>query len=427
MNKTADPDHLFSAPCFTGLYQNNNPAAQKARYTDLHCKFIALWENRSYTAFSAPGRVEIGGNHTDHNNGRVIAAAINRDAVCFAAKTDDNRVTLYDLKYDEHIEVDLSGLECRAAETHSCHALIRGIAAGLRERGYNTGGFCGCLHSEVLAGSGLSSSAALEILLVRIFSYFYNNNAVSALESALIGQFAENSYFGKPCGLMDQMASAFGGLVSIDFRDRHNPLVTGLGDPFTSAGYCLAVVNSGGDHRELTGHYSMIPAEMKQAAGCFGRQNCRELSMEDLYTGTAKIRQQAGDRALLRAFHFINENNRVEAQLKALQSGKTEDFLKLVAQSGNSSWKYLQNISVPENPRQQDLAVALAWADHFCSKYGGACRVHGGGFAGTILIFCRDKDRNTLNEFMTGLFGPGSLMFLSVRESGPCIVEQIST
>lgn len=413
---------IFNSEIFKDLYSQEFRKLQYDRYLGIHKKYEELYGQENFTVFSAPGRVEIGGNHTDHNNGKVLAAAVSLDAVCFASTTQDNNITLYDLQYREYINVNLDSLDKVPEEYQTVNALIRGIAAGLENKGFKTGGFRGCLHSQVLSGSGLSSSAALEVLVVKIFSEFYNKQDIDFLEAAIISQYAENIYFGKPSGLMDQTACSSGGVVYIDFGDPSNPAVKKTKNPLKKCGYTMAVVHPGGDHGGLTSYYSSIPEEMKKAASVSGAEVCSKITMAQLYKNSSEIREKFGDRVFLRAFHFLNENKRVEKQVRALNEEKIDDFLKLVNLSGNSSWKYLQNVCVPEIPEKQPLAAALAAADLFTEESGGACRIHGGGFAGTILVFIRSEKKQDFTMLMENLFGSGCVIFPEIREYGPCIV-----
>lgn len=414
---------IFNSDIFAEIYSSEVLVAQQKRYSAIHKKYSELFGPSEFTVFSAPGRTEISGNHTDHNFGKVIAASVSLDAVCFASSANNNCVDLYDLRYQERIHIDLSSLEKIPSESHSINSLIRGVAAGLDSFGFKYGGFRGCLHSEVFSGSGLSSSAALEVLLVRIFSEFYNSGKIDFLTAAQIGQFAENSYFGKPCGLMDQTACASGGVIYIDFKVPGKPEVRKIRNPLNENGYCLAVVSPGGDHAGLTSHYSSIPEEMEKAASAAGGRVCRDLSLEQLYKNSVKIRRKYGDRAFLRAFHFINENRRVDNQVKALEECRIDKFLELVNLSGSSSWKYLQNVCIAEFPKEQPLAVALAAADNFCAESGGACRIHGGGFAGTILVFLRFEKKDDFSKLMKQIFAKNCVTFLEIREQGPCILS----
>jgi galactokinase len=417
MNNNEFLNTLLNSENFLSLY-SGNADQQKSRYTDLYSEYQNHFGSAAPSAFSSPGRAELSGNHTDHNHGKVLAAAVNRDAVCFASPSADNTVSLYDTRYRELIVVDLSIKVPLKQEEHSIQSLIRGISAGLSKSGYKTGGFSGCLHSEVLSGSGLSSSAAIENLVVSVFNSLYNNGRITYMETALISQYAENNFFGKPCGLMDQLASASGGMVHIDFNMPSKPEVTRISNPFAESDYSISVISPGGDHGGLTPLYSAIPAEMQKVARFLGTDYCRNISLDDLLSRGREIRKTVGDRAFLRAWHFLNENTRVDKQLLALQQGDLTGFLSLVTESGNSSWKYLQNVSVPETPDSQPLTAALALAERFCRQNGGACRVHGGGFAGTILVFFRKKNEAELVELMEQQFGKGCVSSLSIREAG---------
>ncbi len=406
------------------LYGGEASSADHAvrRYSDLCSSFRDHFKSEASALVSVPGRVEIGGNHTDHNHGKVIAGSISVDAAALCSKNSDMKVVLYDLAYHEVLTVDLSRLEVDASETGRPEGLIRGVAAGLQQRGFTLGGCNGVLHNEVLSGSGLSSSAVFEVAIGTIFNVLYNNGTIGPLELAKIGQFAENRYFGKPCGLMDQCACALGGLVYIDFADPQEPIVERMEN--YPAGYGLAVVRTGGSHAGLTDAYAAIPAEMKCAASVCGRRVLRGTSFNELLLKAAVIRKKCGDRAFLRALHFVTENNRVEEQKKALASGNTDVFLTLVQESGSSSWKYLQNISPGNEPFHQGMAAALAVSEIFIRGKGrGAVRVHGGGFAGTILAFIHDDDMPEYRSLMETFTGTGSVSTFSIRNRGAATVQ----
>ena len=418
--------NLLESGDFKGLYPERERQKQAARYKKLYSEFSGLFgEKGPYYIFSSPGRVEIGGNHTDHNNGKVIAASVNLDALCFAKKTSDNIVDIYDLKYKERFKIDLNGLTPLEDEKNRFPALIRGTAAGLKKRGYRIGGFQACLHNEVFSGSGLSSSAAIEALLCSIFNEFYNESKVDFITSAAIGQYAENVFFGKPCGLLDQSACAAGGMTAIDFKDPKNPEYQKLGNPFENGEYLMAVVKPGGDHGGLTGLYASIPEEMKKAASFFGKEVCRQISLEELFGKAEELRQKEGDRVFLRAYHFLKENERVDNQIEALRGRDFDKFFALIKASGDSSWKYLQNVYAPSDPRRQELSSALAVADHFTSKYGGACRVHGGGFAGTILAFVKKEKSPEFQDLMEKAFGASCVVSLDIRKDGARLAAKI--
>jgi galactokinase len=384
--------------------------------------------------FTAAGRTELGGNHTDHNRGKVLAASIQLDAVAVVAPRKDKKVMFRSTGFPDVI-VDLSELAIKPEEKGTTEALVRGIAAELSRRGVPVGGFSANAASTVLPGSGLSSSAAMEVLFGRIFDNLFGDGKRSALELAQIGQKAENVYFGKPCGLMDQTACASGGAVAIDFKDPDDPKVTEIGFDLAAAGYALCVVNTHGSHADLTPDYAAIPAEMKAVAGFFGKQALRDVEPQAVFARAAEIREAAGDRSFLRAAHFFNENSRVDAMqasLEELNAARGDvnlrafyDFLGLVDQSGDSSWELLQNVYSSKKPEEQGVSVALALTKNFIAglldgkaPVAGACRVHGGGFAGTIQAYMPLDRLDAYRARMEAVFGAGSLTVLRIRPIG---------
>ncbi|MDR1107777.1 MAG: galactokinase [Spirochaetaceae bacterium] len=377
--------------------------------------------------FTAPGRTELGGNHTDHNQGKVLAASIQLDAVALAAPREDNRVLFRSTGYPD-VAVDLSDLSVQRGETGSTEALVRGVAAELVRRGTAVRGFTANADSVVLPGSGLSSSAAMEVLLGRIFDTLYGTEKRSALELAQIGQKAENLYFGKPSGLMDQTACATGGAVAIDFADPHAPRVQPINFDLSASGYTLCVVNTHGSHADLTPDYAAIPEEMKAVAAFFGKSVLREVSADQVLSHGAELRKAAGDRAVIRALHYFEENQRVEAMGKALKAvsaalsfrekqGELARYLNLVNKSGDSSWELLQNIYSPRAPREQGISLALSVTRQLL-RDAGACRVHGGGFAGTIQAYIPLDLLDSYRHQMEGIFGAGAVTVLQIRPIG---------
>jgi galactokinase len=373
--------------------------------------------------YSAPGRTELGGNHTDHNRGRVLCAAVRLDAVACVAPSKDGVVRLISEGYADPIAVDLSSLQAVSAERGTTAALVRGVARGLTDylaanklRGTGLSGFTGRLSSTVLPGSGLSSSAAIEVLLGTIMADLAGIE-VPPLEIAKIGQFAENEYFGKPCGLMDQAASAVGGIVAIDFADPAAPKLKRVKFDFAEEGYDLVVVSTGGSHADLTADYAAVPAEMRSVAEFLGARFLREVDPALLIARGPGIREACGDRAFLRALHFAQENMRVSDMAKALGSGEIGAYLKLVRSSGSSSWRLLQNLYPPSAPSEQGLPVALALSEEYLGRKG-AWRVHGGGFAGTIQAYVPRKRLAGYSRLMEAFFGAGSVIPVSVRPSG---------
>jgi galactokinase len=377
--------------------------------------------------YSAPGRTELGGNHTDHNRGRVLCAAVDLDAVACVAPTDDGIVSLVSEGYPDPIRVDLSSLESVKAERGTTAALVRGVAKGLADFagagraavGRKAGalrGFAGRVDSNVLPGSGLSSSAAFEVLLGTVMADLAGIEA-SPVEIAKIGQFAENEYFGKPCGLMDQTASAVGGVVAIDFADPAVPVVKRIEYDFAAEGYALVVVNTGGSHADLTADYASVPAEMKSVATLLGALYIREIDPAVLIARGPEIRKACGDRAFLRALHFAGDNARVIDMVEALKADDLDAYLKLVKKSGRSSWELLQNLYPCSAPKEQGLPVALALTEDYLGRKG-AWRVHGGGFAGTIQAYVPRKLLPGYSQLMERYFGAGSVIPVSVRARG---------
>ena len=388
---------------------------QQERYAALIRKHRDLFGDRGRIALiSAPGRTEIGGNHTDHNHGRVLAASVNLDALSAVTPREDLRVCFHSEGYPV-IEMDLEDLAARPEEEGTTRALIRGVAAGMAEAGYRIGGFDAAVTSTVAGGSGLSSSAALEVMLTGVLDALYNRFDMPFVQRAQIGQRAENAYFGKPSGLLDQMASAAGGLVTVDFRNPANPEVQALQFDFARKGYSLVVVATGGSHADLTDQYAAVPAEMKAVAGFFGQEVLRGITLEQLIAHAGEIRKKAGERALMRAFHFVNEDERVPEEVKALEEDRIDDFLQLIIDSGRSSYMYLQNVYAPKT--DQSLSLALCLAEQLLQGKG-AWRIHGGGFAGTTLNFVPTEETKRFVETMDRTFGAGACKVLNIRPEG---------
>lgn len=346
----------------------------------------------------------------------VLATSINLDAIAIVAKTGDNKVTIKSEGYKKE-EVSLEELQPVKEEEGTSRGLIRGMAARLKEEGYQIGGFQAYVTSDVLSGSGMSSSAAYEVLLGNIFSGLYNEMKISPVFIAQAGQYAENVFFGKPCGLMDQMASSVGGLIFIDFKELKNPEVKQVNVDFETFGYSLCIVDTKGSHAELTPEYTAIPAEMKKVAGFFNQDVLRKVDQEEFYRQIPQIREQFGDRAVLRAMHFFAEDERVQAQVKALEAGEFENFKSLLIESGDSSYKYLQNVYTSQDVHNQSVSIGLAVSDRVL-KGKGAWRVHGGGFAGTIQAFVPNDLVDKYKKNLEHVFGEGSCLVLKVRKYG---------
>ena len=394
-------------------------------FEELVEKFKKIFQKNDLHFFSTPGRTEIGGNHTDHNHGRVLAGSVNLDSIAVAAKTGSNTVTVHSEGYAEPFIVNLDQLEKIADEKETTSALIRGIVARFNQLGFQIGGFNAFITSDVLPGSGLSSSASIEVLIGTIFNYLFNNGKISPQQIAIIGQFAENEYFGKPCGLMDQTTCAVGGIVTIDFKHPKEPVVKKVNFDFASQNYSLLVVDTEGNHANLTDEYASIPREMKSVAIEFNVEVCREIQYGEFIKKIKILRPKVGDRAILRAFHFLGDNDRVAKQVEALELGDFQKFLSLVNASGNSSFKWLQNIYTTKNVHEQGVSLALAITEKYISDIGeGACRVHGGGFAGTIQVFLPNAAVSEYIELIESVFGEGKAVVLSIRPYGTIYLNQ---
>jgi len=407
-----------------GLYRAGSLDAERGRSRSLVERAIAEYpELREAPAglFSAPGRTEVGGNHTDHNAGRVLAAAVSLDSLAVAIPTADQTIRIRSQGYpDVAIRVDALGR--RPEEHHTPAAVVRGIAARMRELGFSVGGFAACVQSSVPEGSGLSSSASFEVLVATILNHLYNGGKVDPVVCAQIGQYAENVYFGKPCGLMDQTTSAVGGVVTIDFRDATHPVVKKLSFDFAARGLSLVVVNTGGSHADLTPEYAAIRAEMEAVARELGGKVLRDVEPERFRRSIPALRGRVSDRAILRAMHFYGDNDRVLEQVRALERGELSRFLDLVVESGRSSWTLNQNCFSSAHPESQPIPLALALSErHLAGR--GAWRVHGGGFAGTIQAFVPDDALPAYLAEMRALFGPGSCLELAIRASGALAVR----
>lgn len=368
---------------------------------------------------SASGRTELGGNHTDHNHGRVLASAVHLDAVAAVRPVPGNAVHLQSEGFPERVRIDLRDLAAKPSERSTSAALVRGVAARLKARGHRVGGFEAVVSSDVGVGSGLSSSAAFEVLVGGIFNSLYNGWSVPLTGLALAGQEAENDYFGKPCGLMDQLCAAVGGAMTIDFKVPSTPVVTTVRFEPEAFGYALMVVDSGGSHADLTPDYAAIPGEMRAVAKLLGAETCRDVSRREFMENIARIRTECGDRALLRCLHFFDENERVEMMASALQNGKIQEFLGYVKASGDSSLTLLQNGHSPADPARQGVMVALALTNRFLKgAASGACRLHGGGFAGTIQAYIPEPEVDAYRAYMAQWFGPEAVTRLRIRTRG---------
>ena len=394
-------------------------AAQQSRYNAL----LEAYENdfgagADVRFFSAPGRTEVGGNHTDHNNGKVLAAAVNLDAVAAGEATDDGIIRVNSQGYSPLV-IDTACLDVVDSEAGTSAALIRGVCARFNELGYKFGGFNATMTSRVLSGSGLSSSAAYEVLIGTILNYLYNDGKISAVEIAQISQYAENVFFKKPCGLMDQTACSVGGFVKIDFKDTSKPVIEKVDFDIAKHGYNLCIIDTGGNHADLTDDYAAIRLEMNSVAEFFGKPVLRQVAEADVMANIGDIRVKTGDRAIERAIHFYNENKRVERLAKALSDGDFDEFKNTIIESGKSSYMYNQNCFTLSNPNEQPVALALCICEELL-KGKGAYRVHGGGFAGTIQAFVPETEADSFVSSMRKVFGENSCYILKVRSHGGC-------
>ena len=414
-------------PILVKLYGKQALNSERARWLALARETPKLFAEakNEMRIFSAAGRTELAGNHTDHNHGRVIAASIQLDALAFVAPRNDNSVLFRSAGYPD-VHIDIGDTAVLEAERGKTEALVRGIAGCFIEKGLATGGWVANVHNKVLAGSGLSSSAAIEVLVASIFNSLYNDNALGPLELAIMGQRAENHWFGKPCGLMDQIACASGGAVAINFENPEKPELEKL--PFNpqDAGLCLCVLNTGGSHADLTADYAAIPQEMKALAQSLGAAVLRETSKEAVLAQAAELRKRHGDRAVLRALHYFDENKRVQAMRLALKENRLPDFIAGVNESGRSSVQLLQNIYSPAAPQEQGIGLGLALTENFLARHSakeGACRVHGGGFAGTVQAYIPQALLQSYTSEMEGVFGKNAVSVLHIRSFGAGEIE----
>ncbi|CCH48785.1 galactokinase [Pseudodesulfovibrio piezophilus] len=404
------------------LYGEDALLQQHERWQHLLTRMMPWSKERAVCLVSVPGRTELGGNHTDHNHGVVLAAAVSFDCLAVALPSDGNRVRIKSEGFSETIEVDLGDLSFHPSEVGDPTALVRGVADGFVRAGLAVGGFDACVTGNIPMGTGLSSSAAFEVCVGRIFNQLYNAGSVDDVTLARIGRRAENVHFDKPCGLMDQLSCAVEGVLSIDFLDQEKPVVTDVACDFQRTAYQLAVVDTGGSHADLTPEYAAIPREMTQAARALGQEYARGLTMGQIMSAAADIRCMAGDRAILRLIHFVEENERAISQAEVLRQADMETFLELVRDSGDSSWRLLQNCSSTIKPDEQGVPLALTLTERFLGGEG-ACRIQGGGFAGSIQTYVPLHVFAAYTEFMESVFGPGSVVPLRIRKPGHSVIR----
>ena len=395
---------------------------QKKRFQRLIHEYENLFGKNKTLYFSAPGRTEVGGNHTDHNCGKVLAAAIDLDIIASAAGNGTNTVRLKSLEYSKIDIVNLEEPGKHETEFGRSASLIRGICERCVQLGYKVEGFDAFTMSRVLKGSGLSSSAAFEVLVGTIISHLFNEDRISPIEIAKIAQYAENVFYGKPCGLMDQTASSLGSFLEIDFQNPENPTVDKLLLDLKKEGYSLCIVDVGASHAGKSNEYAFIPEEMRKIANALGKESLRETSEDLFYSCLPSLREKCGDRAVLRAIHFFEENKRVDLEAAAIKENNLPRFFELINASGDSSFMYLQNIYSPAETQYQGLSVALALTRKWLGNRG-ACRVHGGGFGGTMQAFVPTEYVSDYQSKIEAVFGKNTCHILSVRPFGSVQIE----
>ncbi len=406
-----------------GRLYGEKAADNVARYQKLVRDFADKFGGEDIRLFSSPGRTEISGNHTDHNHGKVLAGSINLDCVGVAAVNHTDRVHIVSQTFDQEFTIDLNDLAPSPAMAGT-EDLVKGLLQGFKESGYEVGGFDAVITSNVISSAGVSSSAAFEMLLCSMLNTFFNDGRMNTVAYAHIGKYSENNYWNKASGLLDQMACAVGGLITIDFFEPQAPKVEKIEFDFASQNHSLIIVNTGRGHADLSADYSSVPNEMKKVAEFFGKDVCAQISEDDVLARLAEVRAYAGDRAVLRALHFFEENKRVDAEVAALKDGRFDDFLANITASGNSSWKWLQNCYTDSNVQEQGITIALALTELFIAKkQRGACRVHGGGFAGVIMAMLPNDIVDEYVEMMEKALGVGNVYRMSIRPYGAVCVD----
>ena len=408
----------FGIGVFQDIYGLEAAIRQPSRYADAVLTFIKIFGDGhdDLRIFSAPGRTEIGGNHTDHQRGEVLAAAVNKDAIAVVRRTTGDEIRVNAEGFGP-VTVKTDDLGMKPEEKNSTAALVRGVLASLKNRGYSLGAFDAYITSDVLIGAGLSSSAAFETLIGTIASGLFNGSKIDPVTIALAGQEAEKVYFGKPCGLMDQTACSVGSLVHIDFKDPSAPVVKRINFDLAGSGYVLCITDTKGSHADLTAEYAAIPKEMTEVAELLGHDKLRDVSLDEIMDNMSLLRSKAGDRAVLRALHFEEETKRAGKEAEALEKGDIKTFISLVRKSGDSSFKYLQNVYTNTDVRTQNMSLALA-VSGIILEDDEAARVHGGGFAGTIQAFVKEENAEKYKDYMDRLFGEDSCEILTIRKYG---------
>lgn len=414
-----------SRKLMTALYGEAAVDANIERYQNLVKSFQKKIAEEDVTLFSSPGRTEISGNHTDHNHGKVLAGSINLDCVGVAAKNNSSKVHIISETFNQSFIIDLNDLSPSDKKAGTID-LVKGLLQGFKESGYEVGGFNAYITSNVISAAGVSSSASFEMLLCSILNTFFNEGRMDTVAYAHIGKYSENVYWDKASGLLDQMACAVGGLITIDFLEPASPVVEKIDFDFSSQNHSLIIVNTGKGHADLSADYSSVPIEMKKVAEFFGKEVCAEITEEEVIGHLAEVREYAGDRSVLRALHFFEENKRVEAEVKALKEGRFSDFLNNITASGNSSWKWLQNCFTNSAYQEQGITVALALTELFITgKQRGACRVHGGGFAGVIMAMLPNDLVEEYVAYIEKALGEGNAYRMSIRPYGAICFDAV--
>ena len=410
---------------FTALYGENAVKENIERYQSLVMNFQKKFPEEDVLLFSSPGRTEISGNHTDHNHGKVLAGSINLDCVGVAARNNSRIVNIISETYNQSFTIDLDDLVPSEKKSGTID-LVKGLLKGFLEAGYEIGGFNACVTSNVISAAGVSSSASFEMLLCSILNTFFNEGRMDTVAYSHIGKFSENVYWGKASGLLDQMACAVGGLITINFKDPAAPVVEQIDFDFASQNHSLIIVNTGKGHADLSADYSSVPAEMKKVAEFFGKEVCAEITEQEVIDNLEKVRDFAGDRSVLRALHFFEENKRVDAEVAALKEGRFQDFLKNITASGDSSWKWLQNCFTNISYQEQGITVALALTELFLAeKKRGACRIHGGGFAGVIMAVLPNELVDEYIAYIEKAMGEGNAYRMTIRPYGAICFNEV--
>lgn len=410
----------------TELYGEAGVEENTERYRHVAVGFRNTYGDGDVLLFSSPGRTEISGNHTDHNHGKVLAGSINLDCVGAAAKNGTDTVRILSETFHQKFIISLKDLK-PSREMSGTIDLTKGILQGFKEKGYEIGGFDAFITSNVISAAGVSSSASYEMLICSMLNTFFNNGSMDVVTYAHIGKYSENHFWNKASGLLDQMACAVGGLITIDFKEPEKPVVEQIDFDFAAQNHSLIIVNTGKGHADLSADYSSVPLEMRKVAAYFGKEACSEISEADLIENLAAVRKAAGDRSVMRALHFFEENKRVELEVEALKKGDFHTFLDNITASGNSSWKWLQNVYTTANVQEQGISIALALTELFIADKGrGACRIHGGGFAGVIMTILPDDLVDEYVAYIEKAIGSGNAYRMSVRPHGAiCVSEKM--